>query len=170
MRKSRSVRIPCISGPDWLRVSPERNGVAAETIVKRSCDAPNSGNTDSGQFSNLAVRQVLLQQLCDLPPVNQSLQFGWCTQILDEVSTLMDIGQGCDYAKKGVFRALLVDSGVISIRFHVINLYSCASTLVQMLQRLNPRGRLAWKPGFRKINNKYISICLYIRRELSKTC
>ena len=97
--------------------------VAAETIGQESCDAADGGDADAGQVVNLALGQVLLEVLDDLPAIDEGLEFRWRAEVLEEITTLGP-GLQADYGREQrVFGALLLTFGFVAIGFHVESMY-----------------------------------------------
>lgn len=67
--------------------------VAAEAIGETACDPADGGDAHPGQIVDSAIGKVLLQQLDDLPPVDECLQLRGRTQILEEISALVNVIQ-----------------------------------------------------------------------------
>ena len=65
--------------------------IAAETVGKKAGDPANRGYAYAGQIVNAAVREVLLQELNDLPTVDERLQFRRGTKVLEEIPNLVDV-------------------------------------------------------------------------------
>lgn len=69
-----------------MRDSVYRRTVTAGPARKASGDPPDCRDADTGQVMDFPVREVFLQIFNDLPAINQRLQFGRSTQILEKAS------------------------------------------------------------------------------------
>ena len=64
--------------------------VTAKTVGQAAGDAPDRGNTDTGEVVDLPVGEVLLQVFDNLPSIDERLKFGWRAQILEEIAAFIE--------------------------------------------------------------------------------
>ena len=94
--------------------------VATEAIAQESRDPTDRGYTDARHVVDSAIGEILLQKSDDLPAVNQRLQFRWCTQILEKITTIAHTLEAIHRFEKGVFIAFLLPGGFVAIGFHAV--------------------------------------------------
>jgi len=97
--------------------------ITAETIGQEARDAADCSNTDAGQVVNLAIGQVLLEIFDHLPTIYECLEFCGGAQILEEIAALVPRLEADDGLKQGVFGALLLAFGIVSVGFHSESMY-----------------------------------------------
>ena len=92
-----------------------------ERTVSR--DAPDRRYADTGQVVNLAVGQVLLQQLDHLPAILERLQLRRGAEVLEEIAALVDRSQADDGFEKRVLGRFLAALTVVTVRLHRVLMY-----------------------------------------------
>src|SRR5690606_15556203 len=96
--------------------------IAAKTVAQESGDAPYRGYADAREFVDAPVRQVLLQQLHDLPAIHECLQLRGRAEILEEAAALSDVFETDDGPEQRVFVAAAFGLGVGAVGLHTVDL------------------------------------------------
>jgi len=98
--------------------SVDCGSVATEAISEETRNPANGRHADASQVVNLAVGETLLEQLNDLPAINQRLQLGRSTQIAKKIAALGGCLEAYHRAKQGILGCSLLALRVLSVRFH----------------------------------------------------
>lgn len=97
-----------------------RGCVAAESIAQVTCNPADGCDAHPGQVVYAPVREVLLQESHDLPPVNQCLELGRCAQVLEKIATVRRCLQTHHGIEQRVLIALALAVSFVAIGFHSI--------------------------------------------------
>ena len=100
--------------------------VAAESVRYEPCNTAYGGDADAGQVVNPAVGQVLLQQLDDVPAVDECLKLSWRAQVLEEPAAFIDRVQAANRLEKCILGGFLVPGAVVTVGLH-----NCSSVLTR---------------------------------------
>ena len=96
--------------------------VTAKAVAHKARNPANRGDADPGHVVNPAIGEILLQKTDDSPAIDQGLQLGRRTQVLEKITTFTEILQADDRPEERVFIIFLLPGRFISVGFHGLGL------------------------------------------------
>ena len=92
--------------------------ITPETVDKESRHATNCGYADTRQIMDLSIREILFQQVDNLPAIDKRLQLCGGAKVSEETPALINISQADGCFKERIFSLLFLPKRILSVWFH----------------------------------------------------